>query len=205
MSLDLRKLSLSLIPFSIVACLTACKSSTNSRVNESEVPARTDAAPRILQFYAAPGVIPRGETSSLCYGVENAETVSIDPPVEEIKPALSRCLSVSPSSSTRYTLTARSSGGETSKTIELTIGKAPPPLSGGGPQVLAFSSDLSSIKPGQTAMLCFQVEGGDPKVDPPVQQLGSVRQGCFAVSPKQTTIYTLSTGRDSRKVTVRVE
>jgi hypothetical protein len=33
----------------------------------------------ILSFYASPGVIRRGETSPLCYGVANAKTVRLEP------------------------------------------------------------------------------------------------------------------------------
>ena len=47
------------------------------------------AAPaRILQFYAASGAVDAGENVTICYGVEDAKSVRIEPPVEELKPAL---------------------------------------------------------------------------------------------------------------------
>ena len=51
---------------------------------------------KILDFYATPGTIRRGERATICYGVNAAESVRIDPPVEELHPALSHCLQVAP-------------------------------------------------------------------------------------------------------------
>jgi len=73
----------------------------------------------ILAFYA-PGIIRRGESGDLCYGVSNAKTVRIDPPVGETWPSFSRCLQVSPKKDTTYTLTAEDGKGNT-KTETLTI------------------------------------------------------------------------------------
>ena len=37
---------------------------------------------KILAFYVMPGTIRRGERASLCYGVNSAKTVRLEPPVE---------------------------------------------------------------------------------------------------------------------------
>jgi hypothetical protein len=73
----------------------------------------------ILGFYASPGVIARGESAELCYGVSKAESVSIEPYVGKLWPSYSRCVSISPRTSTRYTLTARDAEGhsETATTM----------------------------------------------------------------------------------------
>ena len=47
----------------------------------------------------------------MCYGVANAKTVSIDPPVEGVWPSVARCLNVSPRRTTVYTLTASDGAG----------------------------------------------------------------------------------------------
>ncbi len=60
----------------------------------------------ILAFYAAPATIRRGEAAQLCYGVSNAVSVRLDPPVESLRPSYSRCVDVSPQKDTTYTLTA---------------------------------------------------------------------------------------------------
>jgi hypothetical protein len=47
---------------------------------------------KILAFYVAPGTIRHGERASLCYGVNGAKTVVLEPPVEPVWPTLTRCL-----------------------------------------------------------------------------------------------------------------
>jgi hypothetical protein len=74
----------------------------------------------ILNFYAAPGAIHRGDSFQLCYGVSNAASVKLDPPVASVWPSLSRCVSVTPKATTTYTLTATDSAGH-SKTATLTV------------------------------------------------------------------------------------
>ena len=45
----------------------------------------------------------RGEKALVCYGVENARTVWLSPPRQELSAALSRCVEVSPEADTTYT------------------------------------------------------------------------------------------------------
>src|SRR5258707_9415796 len=66
---------------------------------------------KILNFYASPAAIRRGEHANICYGVNGAKSVRIEPPVEELHPAMSHCLQVSPSRSTEYKLVAEDSSG----------------------------------------------------------------------------------------------
>jgi hypothetical protein len=61
---------------------------------------------KILQFYAREREIGRGGKALVCYGVVNATALRLDPPVETVWPAVSRCFEVAPARSTRYTLTA---------------------------------------------------------------------------------------------------
>ncbi len=67
----------------------------------------------ILNFYANPAAIRKGETTEICYSVPNAESVRIEPPVENVWPSLSRCVEVSPTSDTVYTLIAEDANGNT--------------------------------------------------------------------------------------------
>jgi hypothetical protein len=77
---------------------------------------------KILNFYASKGVIARGEEARLCYGVANAKTVRLDPPVERVWPSMARCFEVSPKRETRYTLTAEDEHGRTeSQSIVLQV------------------------------------------------------------------------------------
>lgn len=67
---------------------------------------------RILRFYASVGVVLDGESAELCYGVENAKSVSIAPPLPGVYPALSRCLQVIPKHTTHYTILAEGYDGK---------------------------------------------------------------------------------------------
>jgi hypothetical protein len=75
---------------------------------------------KIISFYASPGDIHRGDTVTMCYGVSNAKSVSIDPPIGETWPSVSRCMQITPKKTTKYTFTADDGKG-TTKTAELTI------------------------------------------------------------------------------------
>jgi hypothetical protein len=75
---------------------------------------------KIISFYATPGLIHRGDTVTMCYGVSNAKSVSIEPPVGETWPSVSRCMQITPKKTTEYTFTADDGKGST-KTAELTI------------------------------------------------------------------------------------
>ena len=70
-----------------------------------------DGTVKILSFYASPAVVSRGHKSLLCYGVSNAASVRLQPPVEQITPSLSRCVEVNPTSSTEYKLVAEGKDG----------------------------------------------------------------------------------------------
>jgi len=73
-----------------------------------------DGSLRILNFYAAPGLIRRGQSALLCYGVANARSVRLEPAVVNMYPAISRCFVVAPLRDTRYTLIAEDAQGHIS-------------------------------------------------------------------------------------------
>lgn len=67
----------------------------------------------IMNFYAAPGAIHRGDSAEICYGVSNAKSVEIAPKLPEATwPSLNRCISVEPKKTTTYTLTALDAKGQ---------------------------------------------------------------------------------------------
>lgn len=74
----------------------------------------------ILNFYASPGTIGRGETSQLCYGVSNAKAVKLEPQSSPVWPSPSRCVDVFPTKDTTYTLTIQDASGNT-KTATLEV------------------------------------------------------------------------------------
>jgi len=67
---------------------------------------------KVLHFVASPASIRRGQSALLCYGVLNAESVRIEPHVEDLKPSLSRCIEVRPNRTTEYKLEAHGKVGK---------------------------------------------------------------------------------------------
>ena len=76
----------------------------------------------IRALYLTPATIHRGQSAQLCYDVANARTVALDPPVGAVWPSHSRCLDVSPTKTTTYTLTIVDAAGKSaSQSVELRV------------------------------------------------------------------------------------
>jgi hypothetical protein len=76
----------------------------------------------ILGFFAHPAIINRGDSTSLCYSVSNAKTVTLEPQSNAVWPAFERCVSVSPKKTTTYTLTATDANGNVkTRTVEVDV------------------------------------------------------------------------------------
>ena len=169
---------------------------------------RTVEQPRITQFYATPAALARGEKALLCYGVENARTVWLSPPRQELSAALARCVEAAPSATTTYTLTAEGAGGQ-SATQQLTVAVGPPPQ----PRVHIVEVTVSALtlRRGDPVSICYHVENAvQVRIDPIRFRAGSERQGCAMDQPQQTTTYTLTAkggggAEDTERVTVTVK
>jgi hypothetical protein len=73
-------------------------------------------------FYASPGAVRRGETVQLCYGVANAKTVNLEPQSNPVWPSHARCVDVTPSETTTYTLTIEDAAGHSqSQPLEVKV------------------------------------------------------------------------------------
>jgi len=66
-----------------------------------------------IQAFYGQGRIHRGQTAQLCYGVANAKKVTLAPQSNPVWPSYSRCVDVSPTKTTTYTLTASDDKGHT--------------------------------------------------------------------------------------------
>lgn len=58
-------------------------------------------------------VVHAGEAAHICYGIVDAKTVRIDPPVEDLKPSYLHCFDVRPKQTTTYKVTAEDAKGHT--------------------------------------------------------------------------------------------
>jgi len=159
---------------------------------------------KITQFYAAASSVAKGDPGRLCYGVEDAVSVRIEPPVEQLSPSPTRCFDIKLSTTTTYKLIAEGRDGskdERSATIAVT---------GAKPQFVDVSISAEQVSPGQVVSFCFKarnatsVSGGPGKF----QHGGNPEGDCILDSPRQNTTYKLTIsgggGSDSRSITVRV-
>ncbi|HWQ52357.1 MAG TPA: hypothetical protein VN442_01645 [Bryobacteraceae bacterium] len=166
--------------------------------------AKPPAEPKVLQFYSSVPAVARGEQALLCYGVENAEAVRIEPAVEPLKPAYSRCVAVTPRDTTRYTLTVEGAGGRTATatlTVQVQAGArkaaAPAPAataaSGSGPVIASFRTETKQDAGGAITLLCYEVEQAEAvAIEPGVMPRSGALRGCLGVAPKQPTTYFLT-------------
>jgi hypothetical protein len=156
---------------------------------------------RIAHFKATSSFLPTGASGKLCYGVENATKLDLNPPVEYLLPASERCIDITPQQTTTYTLTAWGpDGGQDKKSFEVRVGAPLPRLS----DLIASSTE---IKPGAWVKICFKVENARSVQARPGKL--DRRTNCLTDSPRKTTTYKISAlgpdrEEDDGTVTVKV-
>jgi PKD repeat protein len=152
--------------------------------------------PPTINFTAQPSTIASGQTSSLIWNTTNATTVTISNGVGS-QPT-SGSISVSPTVTTTYILTAIGPGGSLTSQATVTISPAPS---------ISFYADSFSIKTGQSTILRWNVTGATSiTLD---QGFGDVPAvGSVPVTPLVTTTYHLtatnSAGNSSASTTITV-
>ncbi|HTX33862.1 MAG TPA: hypothetical protein VME43_02540 [Bryobacteraceae bacterium] len=162
------------------------------------------AAARITQFYATAPNLARGEKELLCYGVENAVSVHLAPPPQELSAALSRCVEVNPTRTTGYTLTAEGAAGPPASR-ELTVTVGPPHV-----KIIEVTVSALTVAPGDLVSLCYHIENAASVAIAPIHfHAASNPKGCGTDTPRQTTTYVVTAigadgSRDQEQVTVKV-
>lgn len=197
----------------IAAVLAAAGCSGGKAVDKEAVP-RQAAAPRITQFYTSPDAIAPGESVLLCYGVENADRLSMEPAVENVRPVLSRCVPAKPAQTTTYTLTASGVGGTVSAVATVTVSNRMRPAGDAAaakPSSLSLFADHKTVRRGQPVVLCYQA-GAAVKVDiaPRTGTIALPATGCITEQPAKTTTYVLTAEfgdrrQERQEIEVRVE
>jgi hypothetical protein len=148
--------------------------------------------PRIVRFEATPTNITRGESSTLAWSTEGATEVSISG-IGRVDNSGSR--TVSPTTTTTYTLTARGADGrQVTAPVVVTVSD------GNAPRVISFGANPVNINTGGTSQLCWNVENATA-VDIP--GIGTALKGtdCANVQPTATTTYTLTARNNAGQIT----
>ncbi|MBI4874423.1 MAG: hypothetical protein HY822_07310 [Acidobacteria bacterium] len=158
-------------------------------------------AVRIIQFYSPEGDLMEGDSTVICYGVVNAKSVRIEPPVEGVGVALNRCVSVAPEDDTRYTLVAEGKDGS-AVSESFVIRTHPDPYT--LPHIKRFGI-LRAASDGnrKVFLLSFEVQNAEEvSVEPRAfPTLHGAPYGRFYVMPEKTTTYTLTVvGKKGRTV-----
>jgi len=161
-------------------------------------PASPTTAPVIREFSSNPSTINAGGKSILFWDVTGANSVSIDQGIGQVSTAGVKVLS--PVASTTYTITATNNIGTVTKSAVTTVGSAALPPVVTPPVITQFSSNPSTIDPGGTSVLFWNVTGATSvSIDQGVGQVAFV--GFKTVSPAASTAYTISAANSIGTVT----
>jgi hypothetical protein len=188
----------------------------------SQQPAEKAAAPpppaKINHFYAGSAAVERGEPVSLCYSVENAASVRMEPPVEGVSPSPNRCVQAKPAANAEYKLIATGrDGAEVSQTVQVKVvprsaGKkaGSGAKAGGAGLIAAFAATATQVGPGQPVTICFDArQAQSVRMEPAPQAMPSGKKGCVSLRPDRTTTYRVTaqggSRTETREVTITVQ
>lgn len=141
---------------------------------------------KIFNFYVPAAAAVRGEQTLLCYGVLNAASVKLTPPLAEISPSLARCVYITLNKTTELTLTATSKDGlEASRSFVL--GTTEP-----RPEFLFVEMSGRETKAGQPHTICYGVKNASSvKLLPVGQILPPIAKTCMRWYPAAPMSYRL--------------
>lgn len=167
----------------------AAHSTTRSYRN---YPGTSGTGVMILQFYANTGDMTEGEHAVLCYGVERARAVRLEPEVETLRPSLNRCIAVEPAATTTYTLIAEGfDGRKVSESVTVNVHPAPP-------EIVFFATSEKQIRRGEPFTLCYGMKhAAAARLEPVGMRLSPGPKVCVRMFPAQTTSFSLVAADDS--------
>ncbi len=144
-----KNLSVALLALSLSLFSVGCKKKAPAATPPPPPPPVAAApevkpAPAIRSFSVEPTSITAGQSATLTWAVENADSVSISG-IGTVQSSGSR--SVSPASTTTYRLTATGPGGTTERSVTLSVSAPPPPPRVETPRVVtkSLSEMVSSL------------------------------------------------------------
>lgn len=157
-----------------------------ARRDSPALPAMGGAGLRIPWFYANTGALVRGQQAVICYGVENATAVRLEPPVEQVAPTYNRCFAVVPERTTTYTLYALGERGEAAS-ASFSIAVTPP-----APSILFVSVSAKEIRRGEPWTFCYGVRHATVvMLEPLGLKLPAIERRCTRFYPARSTDFRL--------------
>jgi hypothetical protein len=165
--------------------LTATNSSGQSVTAPVTVTVAAASVPQIVTFVATPQNISPGQSTKLCWQVTGATAISITNVGSNLN--ANDCATVSPSTTTTYTLTATNASGQIQGNVTVNVGAV---------QILSFTaSPTTSPAAGSPVVLSWTtanatsviLTGGD--ITP---QTGLAINGSLTINPISNETYTLT-------------
>ena len=143
------------------------------------------SAPIIVNFTANPGTINAGQSSTLSWQVQNADTVVI---TTLGTVALNGSQAVSPATTTTYTLTATHGTQTATANATVTVNSG---TTGGLPVIVSFAPNPATIDFGQSSSLQWVVQNATTvTIDNNIGTVGLT--GSHSISPAASTTYTIT-------------
>ncbi|MFN8007643.1 MAG: peptidoglycan-associated lipoprotein Pal [Terriglobia bacterium] len=121
----------------LLLLVAGCKKKTTPAQAPPPPPAKPEVTKPTASLSASPSSIEKGESSTLTWSTSGATNVSIEPGIGDVSTSGNR--SVSPSSTTSYTLTAKGEGGITTATAQVSVNAPPPPTPTSAPKVKSIA------------------------------------------------------------------
>ncbi|MGB9455266.1 MAG: OmpA family protein [Bryobacteraceae bacterium] len=140
---------------------------------------------QILRFQANPSTIAAGAQTTLSWTTSGATTISISPSIGTV--TANGSTTVSPATTTSYTLSATGTDGKTVTAVATVT------VTGSAiPQIVTFVATPQSVSPGQSTKICWQVTGSTNISITPGVGTNLNPNDCATVTPSATTTYTLT-------------
>lgn len=186
---DARSGSTSVSPTQTTSYRLTAKNSV-SEVSETVTVVVQQPQVRIIFFQASPMTLVAGQSSTLAWQTEGADSVEISG-VGAV--AENGTQSITPNATTTYVLTARNRFGQATAQVSVQVNPAPMP------RIIRFTAAPSEIVAGEQASLVWQVENA---TDVSISTVGEVAlTGSTNVSPTTNTTYLLTARNASGQVT----
>jgi phospholipase C len=154
---------------------------------QATVTVGTGQSPPTATLVASPTSIMSGQTATLTWTTTNATSASIDNGIGAVQPVSGGSITVQPSKTTTYTLTATGPGGTVTAQAIVTVG------TGQLPPTATLVASPTSIMSGQTATLTWTTTNAtSASIDNGIGAVQPVSGGSITVQPSMTTTYTLT-------------
>jgi hypothetical protein len=150
---------------------------------------------QILFFIADPITIQAGQSSTLTWKIQDATSATLSPNIGSVS-AEGGSISVAPTSTTTYTLTAKNTGGSDTATVTVIVQQPKP-------QIVECTAIPMNITQGQSSRLYYNtLNANTVTITPNVGSVGT--NGNVEVTPATTTNYTITAANTAGTATCNV-